>query len=90
MAPRGVFIHTATPFDVGEKVLLRFQLPGETIWITAVGQVTWRNADVQKSKQADLGMALQLIEAPQEYLEAIGKRLTRSISEVIRETTEAL
>lgn len=88
LTARGVFIHTVTPFDMGEKVLVRFQIPGERTWVTGVGQVTWRNADVQKSKQAELGMSVQLVEAPKEYLEAIGKRLTQSIATAIRETVE--
>lgn len=88
LTARGVFIHTATPFDMGEKVLVRFQIPGEATWVTGVGQVTWRNADLQKSKQAELGMSVQLVEAPKEYLEAIGKRLTQSIATAIRETVE--
>jgi DNA-binding response OmpR family regulator/Tfp pilus assembly protein PilZ len=88
LTTRGVFIHTATPFDMGEKVLIRFQIPGEATWVTAVGQVTWRNADVQKSKQAELGMSVHVVEAPKEYLEAIGKRLTQSVATAIHEIVE--
>ncbi len=86
--PRGVFIHTATPFEMGEKVLVRFQIPGETTWVTGVGQVTWRNADVQKSKQVELGMSVQLVEAPKEYLKAIEKRVTQSVAAAIQEIVE--
>jgi hypothetical protein len=63
------------PFDMGEKVLIRFQIPGEITWVAGVGQVTWRNADAQESKQVELGISVQLVEAPKEYLETIGKRL---------------
>ena len=88
LTARGVFIHTPTPFDIGEKVLLRFQIPGDTTWVTGVGQVSWRNADAQKSKPAELGMSVQLVEAPTEYLEAIGKRLTQSVATAIHQIVE--
>jgi len=88
LTARGVFIHTATPFDLGEKVLIRFQIPGETTWVAGVGQVTWRNGDVKKNKQAELGMSVQLVEAPREYLEAIGKRLAQSVAAAIHESVE--
>lgn len=88
LSARGLFIQTGTPFDVGEKVLLRFQLPGATAWLTAVGQVVWRKAEAQKGRQAEQGMSVQLVEVPAEYLEAIEQRLTQSIAASIREVVE--
>jgi DNA-binding response OmpR family regulator/Tfp pilus assembly protein PilZ len=85
LSGRGVFIQTGTPFDVGEKVLVRFQLPGGAAWISAVGQVVWRKAETQKVRQADQGMMVQLIEVPAEYLGAIEERLTQSVAAAIRE-----
>jgi Tfp pilus assembly protein PilZ len=85
LSARGLFIQTGTPFDVGEKVLLRFQLPGVAAWITAVGQVVWRKAEAQKGRQAEQGMSVQLVEVPTEYLGAIEERLTQSIAASIRE-----
>jgi DNA-binding response OmpR family regulator/Tfp pilus assembly protein PilZ len=88
LSSRGMFVQTSTPFGLGEQVLLRFQLPGGTTWITAVGQVVWRNADAQKSKPGDLGMMLQFIDAPGEVLAAIEECLTQGIVAEIRGALE--
>ena len=88
LSARGLFIQTGTPFDVGEKVLLRFQIPGAGAWISAVGQVVWRKADAQKGRQGEQGMSVQLVEVPTEYLGAIEERLTQSIVASIREVVE--
>jgi DNA-binding response OmpR family regulator/Tfp pilus assembly protein PilZ len=85
LSARGLFIQTGTPSEVGEKVLVRFQLPGVAAWITAVGQVVWRKAEAQKGRQAEQGMSVQLVEVPAEYLGAIEERLTQSIAASIRE-----
>ncbi|HSB81173.1 MAG TPA: response regulator [Candidatus Methylomirabilis sp.] len=89
LSARGMFVQTPTPFEVGEQVLLRFQLPGGATWITAVGQVVWRNADAKKSKPEDLGMMLQFIQASPEVLAAIEDCLTHGIVAQIRAALES-
>lgn len=88
LSGRGVFVQTSTPLEVGEQVLVRFQLPGATTWILAVGQVVWRTADAQKSKPEDLGMGLQFVEVSAENLEAIDQRVTQGIVVEVREALE--
>lgn len=88
LSARGMFVQTPAPFEMGDQVLLRFQLPGGTSWITAVGQVVWRNADAQKSKPEDVGMMLQFVEASVEVLAAIEECLTQGIVGQIRGALE--
>ena len=56
LSAHGVFIQTASPFDMGERVVLRFQLPGEGAPIQAMGQVVWRNADTSHRGGAGMGI----------------------------------
>ena len=73
---------------MGERLVLRFQLPGEAGWITLIGRVVWRNADPPKSRPEELGMGLQFEEVAAARLEAIEQRLTQAIVVEIRETVE--
>ncbi len=88
LSARGVFIQTPTPFEVGERLVLRFQLPGEVSWITLIARVIWRNADAQRSRPEELGMGLQFEEVAAASLEAIEQRLTQAIVVEIREAVE--
>ena len=88
LSARGMFIQTPAPYEVGDQALLRFRLPGETTWITLVGQVIWRNADAQKGKPEELGMGLQFVEASAETLTAVEQSLTQGILKEIRGSLE--
>jgi DNA-binding response OmpR family regulator/Tfp pilus assembly protein PilZ len=84
LSGKGVFLPTATPFEVGEQVLLRFQLGGGVEWITGIGQVIWSRTDSQQSRPEEPGMMLQFSDMRPDDLEAIDRRLVQSISSEIR------
>ncbi len=78
LTAQGVFIRTAVPFDMGEPVVLRFQLPGQEAPVNVVGQVVWRNAD--PSKAGGMGMGIRFIEVAPGDREAIEQHLTQAIA----------
>jgi DNA-binding response OmpR family regulator/Tfp pilus assembly protein PilZ len=86
LSGKGVFLQTASPFEVGDQVLLRFQLAEASDWITAIGQVIASNADPQKSRQEDLGMMLQFTEVRPDDYESIDRRLVQSITAEIQKS----
>ena len=77
LSARGLFVRTATPFDLGEQVILRFQLPGQEGWIKVVGQVVWRNADA--SKRGGLGMGLRFLDLAEADREVIEEYLAQAL-----------
>jgi uncharacterized protein (TIGR02266 family) len=88
LSARGVFIQTPTPLEVGEQLLLRFQIPGSPTRITAVGQVIWRNADAGQDKPEGFGMGLQFVDLSADQLETVEKRLAQSIAAELGATLE--
>ncbi len=86
LSSKGVFLQTANPFEVGDQVLLRFQLADGSDWITAIGQVIASNADPQKSRREDLGMMLQFTEVRPDDYESIDRRLVQSITAEIQKS----
>jgi Tfp pilus assembly protein PilZ len=88
LSSKGVFIRTATPFEVGDQVLLRFQLADGADYITAIGQVVASNADPQKVRPEDLGMMLQFTDVRPDDYESIDRRLVESITAEIRKALE--
>jgi uncharacterized protein (TIGR02266 family) len=67
----GVFIRTAVPFEIGEQVILRFQIPGQDHPLRAMGRVVWANTD--PSKWGGMGMGIQFLDlggADREAIEA--------------------
>ncbi len=78
LSARGVFIRTAVPFDVGERVILRFQLPGQETSVKVVGQVVWRNAD--PSKRGGMGMGIQFLDLAAADRAAIERHLAQAIA----------
>lgn len=67
----GVFIRTTTPVGTGERVHLRFCLPGHEVQVTVMGQVVWRNLDPNKWGGAGMGIRfLDLSAADHEVIEA--------------------
>jgi uncharacterized protein (TIGR02266 family) len=78
LTAQGVFIRTAVPFDMGEQVVLRFQLPGQETPVNVIGQVVWRNAD--PSKTGGMGMGLRFIEVAAGDREAIELHLAQAIA----------
>ncbi len=89
LSTRGMFIHTPEPYPVGEQVLLRFQMPGGTAWITAIGKVIWQNADSQEAKPDELGMGLQFTEIVPQALESIERWLSHGVAAELRSTLQA-
>jgi len=79
LSARGMFIQTPTPFEMGEQVLLRFQLPGRSDWITVVGQVVWRNATASHGKAEEVGMMIQFAEMDAEEQAAIEASLVQGV-----------
>ncbi len=66
----GVFIRTATPNEVGERLLLRFPLSGREERLKVMGQVIWRNADPSKWGGAGMGVKfLDLLPADRDGIE---------------------
>lgn len=88
LSGKGVFVQTPVPFAVGEQVLLRFQLASGADWITAIGQVIWRNAEAEGQRPEESGMMLQFTEVSPEHLETIDRRLVGSITADIRKALE--
>lgn len=74
----GVFIRTAVPFDTGEQVILRFQLPEQEQPVRAVGRVVWANTD--PSKWGGMGMGIQFLELTGVDREAIEGHLTQLVA----------
>ena len=78
LSARGLFIRTATPYDMGEQLVLRFHLPGVEAPVTAIGQVVWRNAD--PAKTGGMGMGIQFVEVSPESQNAIERHLARTVA----------
>ncbi|HWU41171.1 MAG TPA: DUF4388 domain-containing protein, partial [Candidatus Acidoferrum sp.] len=78
LTANGVFLRTATPFDMGDQVVLRFQLPGQEAHINVTGQVVWRNMD--PNKMGGVGMGIRFIEAAADMREAIERHLAQAIA----------
>jgi uncharacterized protein (TIGR02266 family) len=81
LSARGVFIRTAVPFDMGEQVVLRFQLPGQEAPVTMIGQVVWRNAD--PSKAGGMGMGIRFVEVAADDRDTIERHLAQAIAEQV-------
>jgi uncharacterized protein (TIGR02266 family) len=79
LSARGVFIRTAAPFDMGERVVLRFLLPGQDAPVTVIGQVVWRNAD--PSKAGGMGMGIRFVETAADDRDSIERHLAQTIAE---------
>jgi len=77
LATSGVYIRTAVPYDMGERVLLRFQLPGQETSVKVVGQVVWRNADPKKL--GGMGMGIQFVDVSGGDRESIEQYMAQSI-----------
>lgn len=78
LSARGVFIQTNAPFEVGEQVVLRFQVPGQEAPVKVVGQVVWRNADA--SKRGGTGMGIQFLDLEATDREVIERHLAQAIA----------
>lgn len=78
LSARGVFIQTTAPFEAGEQVVLRFQVPGQEAPVKVVGQVVWRNAD--PGKRGGAGMGIQFVDLSAADREAIERHLVHAIA----------
>jgi len=83
----GVFIRTAVPFDTGEQVILRFQLPEPSIPIRVMGRVVWANAD--PSKWGGMGMGIQFLDLSADDRAAIESYLAHLVASQLCEDREA-
>ena len=86
MSARGVFIQTATPFEMGEQVLLRFMLPGQETPVKVMGQVVSRNLDPNKA--GGEGMGIRFLDLPVTDRELIERNLTEAIADEISRMAE--
>jgi uncharacterized protein (TIGR02266 family) len=82
----GVFIRTAVPFDTGEQVILRFQLPERGMPTRVMGRVVWANAD--PSKWGGMGMGIQFLDLSEDDHTAIELYLARLVSSQLCEDRE--
>jgi|GEM_PF-621718 len=86
LSARGVFIQTATPYEMGEQVLLRFTLPGQETPVKVMGQVVSRTTDPGKPGGAGMGIRfLDLLEADREIIE---RNLAEAIATGLSRTQE--
>jgi uncharacterized protein (TIGR02266 family) len=83
----GVFIRTSVPFEPGENVILRFQLPDHGQPIRAMGRVAWSNAD--PAKWGGTGMGIQFLDLRMEDREAIERYLARLVAAQLAGDTES-
>jgi len=74
----GVFIRTAAPFEPGDNVILRFQLPEQTEPIRVMGRVVWSNAD--PGKWGGTGMGIQFMDLDAEAREGIERHLAHLVA----------
>jgi uncharacterized protein (TIGR02266 family) len=86
LSARGVFIQTATPFEMGEHVLLRFTLPGQETPVKVMGQVVSRNLD--PNKPGGEGMGIRFMDLPVADRELIERNLTEVIAEELSRMAE--
>jgi uncharacterized protein (TIGR02266 family) len=78
----GVFIRTAVPFNTGEEVVLRFQLPEREQPIRTTGRVVWANSD--PNKWGGMGMGIQFLDLGAEEREAIERYLADLVAAQLR------
>jgi uncharacterized protein (TIGR02266 family) len=78
LSARGVFIQTATPFEMGAQVLLRFTLPGQETPVNVTGQVVSRNLD--PGKPGGAGMGIRFLDLPAADRARIEQNLTEAIA----------
>ncbi|HSB81365.1 MAG TPA: response regulator [Candidatus Methylomirabilis sp.] len=74
----GVFIRTTTPLGTGERVMLRFCLPGHETQVTVMGQVVWHNLD--PNKWGGAGMGIRFVDLSAADHEAIEGHLAQQIA----------
>jgi uncharacterized protein (TIGR02266 family) len=74
----GVFIRTPTPMGSGDRVRLRFCLPGHETQVTAMGQVVWSNLD--PNKWGGAGMGIRFLDLSAADHEIIDAHLARQIA----------
>jgi uncharacterized protein (TIGR02266 family) len=78
LSARGVFIQMATPYEIGEQVLLRFTLPGQKTPVKVMGQVVSRNTE--PDKPGGVGMGIRFLDLPSADREIIERNLAEAIA----------
>jgi uncharacterized protein (TIGR02266 family) len=78
LSARGVFIQLATPYEIGEQVLLRFTLPGQESAVKVTGQVVSRNTE--PGKPGGVGMGIRFLDLPEADRESIERNLAEAIA----------
>jgi uncharacterized protein (TIGR02266 family) len=79
LSARGVFIQVATPYEIGEQVLLRFTLPGQETPVKVMGQVVSRNTE--PGKPGGVGMGVRFLDLPAADREIIERNLAEAIAD---------
>ena len=86
LSARGVFIQTATPYEMGEQVLLQFTLPGQETPVKVMGQVVSRNTD--PGKPGGAGMGIRFLDLPAADRDIIERNLAEAIATGLSRTQE--
>ncbi len=86
LSARGVFIQTATPYEMGEQVLLRFTLPGQETPVKVMGQVVSRNTN--PGKPGGAGMGIRFLDLPAADRDIIERNLAEAIATGLSRTQE--
>ena len=82
LGPRGIFINTVRSFDAGEKVHIKFHLPGDDRPIRVLGQVCWaRRRDANPGSVVLPGIGIEFLHATEEAREAVAHFVERFLVE---------
>lgn len=73
----GVFLQSATPRAVTDRLRLQFRLPGRERPVQVIGEVIWQNTDA--SKAGGVGMGLRFLDLAAEDREIIERYLVGAI-----------
>jgi uncharacterized protein (TIGR02266 family) len=73
----GLFIATSIEYRVGERIRVRFSLPGQTQPITAEAEVRWVRDPRAMKTDAPEGIGLRFVELPAEAHTEISQFLAR-------------
>jgi uncharacterized protein (TIGR02266 family) len=73
----GVFLQSATPRAVADRVRLQFRLPGRERPVQVIGEVVWQNTD--PSKAGGVGMGLRFLDLALEDREIVERYLVGAI-----------
>ena len=83
----GVFLQSATPRAVGDRIRLQFRLPGRGQPVQLIGEVVWHNLD--PSKAGGVGMGLRFVDLAADDREIVERYLRDAIVRRIEGSLES-